>query len=215
MTARMGATVRAAATALAGLVLAHNLIFLAGYGARFGQALAHTGHNDAWTLAVIVSLTLGSAILAAALWRVRGLRREALNAGANRLPTEPDAHAFLRRWLGWWIALALTIAVLFVVQENMELARIDRPMPGIGILASAAYPHSIAIIAAVALVVSLVAALLGWKIEILMARLRALTSTSPRTAVSAIPPDDMIERRRGSILGRRLAGRAPPLEFAP
>ena len=215
MTGRVGGVVRAAVTALAGLVLAHNLIFLVGYGARFGPALAHTGHNDAWTLAVIVSLTLGSAILAAALWRVRGLRREALNAGANRLPTEPDARAFLRRWLGWWIALALTIAVLFVVQENLELARIDRPMPGIGLLVSVAYPHAIAIIAAVALAVSLVAALLGWKIEILMARLRAMTPTSSLTAVSALPPHDPIERRRGSILGRRLAGRAPPYGFAP
>jgi len=34
-------------------------------------------------------------------------------------------------------------------------------------------------LAAVALAVSLVAALLGWRIEVLMARLRALTSISP------------------------------------
>lgn len=215
MTGRVGGVVRAAVTALAGLVLAHNLVFLVGYGTRFGPALAHTGHNDAWTLAVIGSLTLGSAILAAALWRVRGLRREALNAGASRLPTEPDARGFLRRWLGWWIALTLTIAVLFVLQENLELARIGRHMPGISILISAAYPHAISIIAAVALAVSLVAALLGWKIEILTARLRAMTSTSPRTSVSALPHNDHVERRRGSILGRRLAGRAPPFGFAP
>ena len=213
MTGRVGGVVRAATTALAALVLAHNLIFLAGYGAAFRSAMALTGHDARWIIAVGVVLSLGFALLASASWRLRHLRGLARAAGAQRLPGEPDARAFLRRWLAWWFALTLATALLFVLQENLELARIGQPLPGMGVLASAVYPHAVAIIAAVALVVSLVAALFGWKLDLLIARIRAARSRSGAGAVPAFLPNDPPDRR-GSILGRRKAGRAPPIGLA-
>jgi hypothetical protein len=140
MTERLGFTVRAAVTTFASLVLAHNLIFIAGYGSRFGSVLVHTGHDHGWTV--------GTA------------------------------------------------------------------MPGLSVLASAAYPNAVAIILAVALGISMVAALLGWRSSVLIARIQAARSAGPAAAPLSLRRDEPIDRRRGSILGRRLAGRAPPLTLA-
>jgi hypothetical protein len=213
MTERIGGVVRVAATALVALVLAHNLIFLAGYGAAFSEAMAHTGHHHGWAIAVVVSLALACSLLFAAAWRLRQLGRLARELGAPRLPTEPNRRAFLLRWLALWLALTIGTALLFVLQENIEHARITQRLPGIGVLASAAYPHAVEIIAAVSLAVSLVAALLGWKLELVIARIRAMQSAARGAGRPVCLPSDWIDRRRGSILGRRLAGRAPPLGF--
>jgi len=214
MTGRIGFTVRATVTALASLVLAHNLIFIAGYGSRFGAALAQTGHDHGWTVAALTSIGLAVSLLAVALQRLQQLRRTARGAGAIRLPTEPGLRAFARRWLAWWIALTLVTAVLFVIQENLEHAHIGTALPGLAVLASDAYPNAIAIILAVALGISLVAALLGWRSSVLVARIAAMRPKARSEAAQSLGRPDPVDRRQGSILGRRLAGRAPPFVLA-
>ena len=214
MTGRIGFTVRATVTALASLVLAHNLIFIAGNGSRFGAALAQTGHDHGWTVAALTSIGLAVSLLAVALRRLQQLRRTARGAGAIRLPTEPGLRAFARRWLAWWIALTLVTAVLFVIQENLEHAHIGTALPGLAVLASDAYPNAIAIILAVALGISLVAALLGWRSSVLVARIAAMRPKARSEAAQSLGRPDPVDRRQGSILGRRLAGRAPPFVLA-
>jgi hypothetical protein len=214
MTGRTGFTVRAAVTALASLVLAHNLIFIAGYGSRFGAALAHTGHDHGWTVAALTSIGLAVSLLAVALRRLQQLRRAARVAGAIRLPTEPGLRTFASRWLAWWIALTFVTALLFVVQENLEHAQIRTAMPGLAVLASDAYPNAIAIILAVALGISLVAALLGWRSAVLVARIEAARPKTSRAATRSPRPTEPVDLRQRSILGRRLAGRAPPFASA-
>ncbi|MEO8251627.1 MAG: hypothetical protein ABI978_00200 [Chloroflexota bacterium] len=210
MTGRIGFAVRAAATVLVALVLAHSLIFLAGYGAAFGHAMADTGHDDRWTSAAVSCLALGVGLLLAAAYRLRQLRRIANESGARRLPTEPDGRVFLRRWIAWWFAMTLAAAVLFMLQENLELARIGVPLPGIGVLLSAIYPNAFAIIVVVSLGVSLVAALFSWELELLISRIRAVQPQGRPRAIRRFGRVDLIDRRPGSILGRRLAVRAPP-----
>lgn len=214
MTGRTGFTVRAAVTALASLVLAHNLIFIAGYGSRFGAALAYTGHDHGWTVAALTSIGLAASLLAVALRRLQQLRRTARGAGAIRLSTEPGLRAFASRWLAWWIALTLVTALLFVLQENLEHAHIATALPGLAVLASDAYPNAIAIILAVALGISLVAALLGWRSAVLAARIEAMGPGARTGAAQSVRRPKPVDRRQGSILGRRLAGRAPPLALA-
>jgi uncharacterized membrane protein YhaH (DUF805 family) len=211
MTGRMGFTIRAAVTALASLVLAHNLIFIAGYGSRFPAVMAQTGHDHGWTVAALTSIGLSVSLLAVALRRLQELRRTARGTGAMRLPIEPGLRAFASRWLAWWIALTLVTFVLFVIQENLEHAHIGTAMPGLAVLASDAYPNAIAIILAVALGISLVAALLGWRSAVLIARIQAVRPRAHSGASRAFRGSEPVDRRRGSILGRRLAGRAPPL----
>jgi hypothetical protein len=214
MTERLAFMVRAAVTALASLVLAHNLIFIAGYGPRFGIVMAHTGHDHGWTIAALTSIGLAASLLGVTLGRLWQLRRSARGARATTLSGEPGLGVFATRWLAWWIALTLVTASLFVLQENLELVSIGNAMPGMGILASAAFPNAIVIILVVALGISLVAALLGWRTSVLIARIQAARSeTRPGTAPE-LGRNEPIDRRRGSILGRRLAGRAPPLTLA-
>ena len=201
----------AAATALAALVLAHNLVFLFHSWAGFGRALTNTGHGQGWVTAAIVSLTLGGALVVAAAWRLRGLERQARHLGLSVLPTEPDRRAMARRWLTWWVALVVVTALLFVLEENVELASIGQRLPGIGALVSNQYPNAMLIIALVALAVSFVAALFGWKLEALIARLRAERAPHAAPARSMPKFGDPMDRRPTSILGRRLAGRAPPV----
>jgi len=206
----IGFAVRAAVMALVALMLGHNLIFLAGYGTGFGHAMAHTGHDRSWGTAVAISLLLGGALLLAAVWRLGQLFRTARAMNAGKLPSEPGWRAFLVRFIPWWLALAVATAVLFVLQENVESARISSHLPGIGVLTSATYPHAIAIIVAVAFAVSFVAVLLGWELEILAARIQAAGSGRQRATPSAMPPIGLVELAHRSILGSRLAGRAPP-----
>jgi hypothetical protein len=202
--------VRAIAMALGAFVLTHNVIFLAGYRQAFGAAMASTGHDHGWTIGALASLTLAGSFLLAAARRLHELRHLAKEAAAPTVPTEPGRRAFLQRWLTSWVALAVATAILFVLEENAEAAHIHAALPGIGVLASAAYPNAVVIIAAVALGVSLVAAILGWRSSILIARIEAArAAVSPRSPLT-FPTPEGIARRLGSILGRRHAGRAPP-----
>jgi hypothetical protein len=214
MTGRIGGLVRAAVTTLTALVLAHNLVFLAGYGEEFGDVMARTGHDHGWTVTVVVSLLLGLALLAGAIWRLHQLRRVAQSVGATHAPIEPDRSAFLRRWLRRGIALSLAVAALFVLQENVELARVGQHQQGIGVLASAAYPNAVLIIAAVAMAVSFVTVLLGWKIDLVLARIRAVQSPPRARSAPALGPVGWVAARPSSILGNRLASRAPPMGLA-
>ena len=214
MTGRIGFVVRTAAATLAALVLAHSLIFLAGYGAAFGDVLSHTGHDHGWTVAALATLMLGGSLFAVAAWRVRFLWRMAEEADAGPLSNEPGRWAFVRRWLAWWLVLAFATAVLFVIQENVEHSRVGLDLPGFGVLVSATYPGAAAIIAAVALGVSFLATLLGWKLELLTARLLAASSRARRGLANVVLRPELVDRLPGSILGRRLAGRAPPISLA-
>lgn len=200
----------AAATALASFVLAHTVIFLAHGWAGYGQPLTSPGHGLGWMTAVVISLTLGGSLLVAACWRLHSLVQEARRLELPRRASEPDRRAMARRWLAWWLALAVVTALLFALEENVELASIGQRLPGIGILLSDQYPYAMGIITLVALAVSFVAALFGWRLEALVVRLDALQAAHPAPNLSIPRTGDPADRRPASILGRRLAGRAPP-----
>jgi hypothetical protein len=67
------------ATALAlqliALVLAHDLTFLARFGSRYGEELAHAGHEQTWAAAVESSVVLAVVLGALAISRLLQLRR--------------------------------------------------------------------------------------------------------------------------------------------
>jgi len=65
------------ATALVALVLAHNVVFLATYGRRYGEALVQTGHDAAWTTAFAIALCLALALVSLGTWQLRRLSRQA------------------------------------------------------------------------------------------------------------------------------------------
>jgi hypothetical protein len=200
------------------LVLAHQLVFLARYGSVYGEALAHSGHGQAWTDAV-TTVTVGSgAVLIATLiglFRLaRELRRVTARTDASLEP--PDARAARSLLAGWLrLAAALTIVGLvgLTIQENVEHIAAGLDAPGIGVLLSRDYPSAVKIVAAVSLAIALLATLLGWRGAALVARLRALTARHPRRHRGRTIPLPSTEQALlpSGALARQLGRRAPPV----
>jgi hypothetical protein len=201
---------------MAALMLAHELVFLARYGSRFGEALVHSGHGEAWTAAVLASLALAAGLAAAGAFRLARLgllihRRGSLRvdpAAARAL----DAQSLLRSWLRLAPRMALVSVVLLSIQENLEHLAIGQTAAGAGILISSEYPDAIWITIGAAFAVSLVAALFEWRRRVLLARLRAARASLPRAIpTTPVRPGILVRPPVESVLGRRSALRAPPL----
>jgi hypothetical protein len=211
MTWRLGGLLAAAIVQLVALVLAHDLVFLARYGSRYNEELAHAGHGVTWAAAVEASLVLGALLAATGILRLVRLR---LLLRARTKTASQDGRLPVRSLLTAWRRAALLIApstvVLLTIQENVERWAIGRPMPGPAILLTPEYAGGLWITLVVGLAVALVVALFRWRRETLLARLqasrrpvRATTNHARHTGVEINPPAD-------SLLGRRSAVRAPP-----
>lgn len=208
MFGRRAAWIARAVVVVVTLALAHDLTFLARYGSIYGEALAHAGHGQAWTTAVLVSLTLGAGLALAAalqLWRLRGA------SGRAEQPTNEGSglRNLGRSWVDLAARLTATVTVLLTIQENIERAAIGARTVDPAILVSPEYAGALAIVAAVAIAVSFVVALFRWRRDALLARIRAAITPRLRPLPARLPLR-RADVPRGSILGRRLGLRAPP-----
>jgi hypothetical protein len=199
--------------ALAVLVVGHNLVFLLAYGADFGRDLARTGDGPSWDETVRVVLAAAGLFGAAASWRVAHLVRLLRQL-------DPDCEAGLIPWrrygrslLGLWVRLLALSLVLFVVQENYERWSTGLGMPGLGILGGRVIFELIPVFALVSLVFAAVVALFTLGIETLEAMVARTRARRPIVSPAArrVAPEPI--RRAISIIGRNLAGRAPPAAF--
>ena len=194
-------------TALTALVLAHNLAFLATYGPAYRLALARSGHDAAWSAAVVIVLSVALGLLAAATLQLRRLARLAPPPRRGS-PLPGGARQFARRLVRAWIALAPVTAVLFTIQENLERLAVGEPAPGLAVLARNGSPTIVLVIAAISLVVALVAALFGWSRDLLIARIAAAGRSWRRAAPSRRP--NVADRRPVFLGGPGPTLRAPP-----
>jgi len=211
MTGRLTRVLGAAGTALVGLVLSHSLVYLVRYGSAYGEALAHNGHDLAWSLAVWSTSVLGIGLGFAAVVQLIRLHRAAAALGASD-PIASPGGPWLQAWLGVAFRLAIVTAVLLTIQENVERLAVgfaDEPDPGL--LLSAAYPGAVGVIAVVSLVVGLVVSLFRRRRDALLARIRAMPGH--RRAVSDRRPVLADPRPIASLLGAVRALRAPPLSL--
>ena len=214
MTRRFGRLFVLASVQLVALVLAHQLVYLARYGSRYGEELAHSGHGGTWQAAVDSSLVLAALLAIAGGFRLARLWWQVRRSDAVATPGLPPLLSLLRAWrnAALWL-LPLTIALL-TIQENVERWSIDQPLPGIAVLATPQYAGGLWIALAVAGVVSLVVALFQWRRAALLAQLRAARAQAPRRAPAAIRRSGLdVQPPIESLLGRRSALRAPPLSF--
>jgi hypothetical protein len=209
------------------LVLAHDLAFLASKQGAYAAALAASGHDAGWVTTVLVVAGLSGLLLAVGLARLAflGLRlraaarslapggsgsrgRSALEASADGRPRDRLrglAHSSAR--------LAGAVTVGFVIQENVEHLSAGLPAPGFAILAWDGNFTPLPIIGLTSLAVAAVVGLFRRRQADLLARVRAAgerafphtTAGRPRTPGRASDADG-----RGSLLGRRMALRAPP-----
>jgi hypothetical protein len=201
--------------ALVALVLAHNLIYLVAYGAAYEDALQETGHDAGWTLAVVVILGLTMGLTLAAAGRILQLWVEIRSLGGRGAIPRPDPTMLMAGLGVLWLRLAVATTAALLVQENVERWTIGQPLPGLGVLGSAAYPDAMPILLVVTLAAAAVGALFRWRIETLAARVAAARrrgwARPLPTARRTIP---LAHPLAGSVHGRRSAGRAPPIAVA-
>jgi hypothetical protein len=214
--------------ALVTLVLAHDLSYLASYGATYPEAMLRTGHDDRWTAAVLAVSALGLALVLAAVWQVRRLalvaravaarparraERRARPAVANGQGEQGPRRAialFAVHVADLWPRLALGGGALFVLQENIERLASGEPLPGLDVLGSASHPYPIPLILLVSLVVAAVGALFRWRAAELRTLIARATSAWRRARSAARLRSVDIVRPTLSIIGRGFAVRAPP-----
>jgi hypothetical protein len=255
--------------ALVALVLSHSLVFLVRYGSAYGEALAHSGHDLAWTGAVVSSGALGAGLVLASLLQLHRLTAAGITAGAfhrrsalrqrvdatggrrpsrrvasvsavhsprvtlrvtsdrrasgrpissvrsdvgrhvDRRPALAARWPIVTAWLTSSARIAAATAVLLTMQENVERAWVGLPTPGLALLLSPAYPGSLVIVAGISLAVGLVMALVRWRRDVLIARLRSARQPARTTVVATMPAWTAL-RPVASVLGRARALRAPP-----
>jgi hypothetical protein len=214
MTPRLGRLATAAALQLAALVLAHQLVYLARYGSRFGEALIHSGHGDAWTAAATSSLVLAGVLVVLGALRLGRLGLLLRRQGEpDPMPRVLEGRPLLSVWLPLAARTMVVTLLLLTIQENLEHAASGLAVPGAGVLVSDAYAGAAWITIAVALFASLVAALFEWRHRVLLARLRAARAPLPRRAPPIRGPVERLAAPVESLLGRRSALRAPPPAF--
>ena len=196
---------------LVALVVAHSLVFLLAYGSGYQEALAHSGHDGTWGVAVVIVLAAALGLIGLGTWRLYRLGVVARARAASEGGLRPGPGGFAWRLVGLWVRLAGATTLLFIIQENLEHQHVGEGLPGLAVLGSAQYPNAIFVIAAVALAVALVVVLFRWRRDVLVARItgaRERWHGAPRTVPRR--PVVWVERRHASIVLHRLSGRAPP-----
>lgn len=197
---------------LGSLALSHEVIYLLahGLGNGYASAMREGGHDRYWTsfLLVVALVTSGLAIVAVTQFRrlhrlAAGVHTGSVRLGDGGLDRFPD---LLRRLL---FRVSTGTAVAYVLQENAETASTGAALPGLGVLGG---EHAIAVpvLLAVGLLVSVIGALVGWRREILLARIRAAAGGRFRVTARVLRPAFASDRPTGRCEGRRHGVRAPP-----
>lgn len=201
------------ALVLAALALSHELIYLLahGVGEGYARAMQEGGHDRYWASFVLIVLVVTGvlSVIAAAQWR--RLRRLAadVHAGTVRLRAG-GLDRFLQLLGPLWLWVSAGSIGAYLLQENVETASIGSPLPGLNVLGG---EHAIAlpVLLAVSLVVAAVGALVGWRREVLLARIRAAALRRLRAPAAMLRPALIVDRPSGRQEGRRNGVRAPPL----
>lgn len=161
---------------LASAGLGHELVYLLahGFGAGYDRAMAEGGHGRYWTSFVLTATGVTIALAAVVAIQMRRLVRLARLAHAERIRVADDRPGVFAGLLGHaWLRLAVTALLLFLLQENLEQIAAGQPAP---LLEAIAGDHAIVVpvLAAVSFIVGAVAALVGWRRSLLLARLAAV-----------------------------------------
>jgi hypothetical protein len=180
---------RAAVLTLVGALAVHELRYLLAPPVQGHEVAAAHGYLP-WLIAGVGALAF---VLASQL--------------AVRLAGEGDEGAQLPRMRSLWLGASVALLGVFVTQELAELAlshgHMAELLQALGSGAWVAIPLAIACGAIIALLLKGAAAVVEWVLQ--------RTARRPRRAVPAARrPRALAPAPRGSVLARRLAGRAPP-----
>ena len=176
---------RFAMLALGGLLIGHQAVYVAQYGdgAALGQAMTSGGHDGYWTTFTTVALSGLLLLLLRSAWRLHELRRD--TAGIAPDPRDQlRARAYARELLRLWPPLFGTVAVAYLIQENLEHLVAQGHLAGFSPIVGSQAPLALPILGLVTFAFAVVGALVRWRIAVLEARVRAARARS-RWAVVA------------------------------
>lgn len=189
--------------ALAVLLVAHQLVYIATYGLRgIERALASVGHDTYWFVmgsAVSLAILVG---LALSLRRWLALRAELRRTGTRRLPTTIGLARVRVTVVELVPRLSLVALALFFAQENIEHFLLHGGhVPGLATLIGPDYVGSVPIFLVVSIVVACIAAIL----RLGLAALADLVNQSSRRR-----PDRDMPRPAGGRVPVHLRARSTP-----
>ena len=195
--------------ALVALLAAHSAVYAASYGIgpTYAGAMARDGHDGWWLPASAAILVAGFALLIRILGGVTVLELRARQSPAG--PATPGT-TFAAEARSLWLRLFPLVALVFTVQENVERIVAHGEVLGLVALGGSALP----ILAFVTLGLSLLGALVRWRVAVLRARIARRLARARRR----ITADTVASRWRtiatlapSRWMAARLdAGRAPP-----
>jgi hypothetical protein len=203
---------RQAILVLAALFVAHDAIYIArhGLGEGYARAMSAAGQHAYW-LPVSVVITVGVALVVlTALMGYRRLRSAEDEIGADAVGGQP----YLAELASVWLRLFPSVAILFVVQENVEHLAAGASLVGVTPLLGSGSAIVLPVLAATTFVLAAIGALVRWRVRILEARLsRAIGPRFERLRAVVRPAGwDTVAAivAHGWIIVRLDAGRAPP-----
>jgi hypothetical protein len=195
---------------LASLAVAHEMIYLAAHGSgeAYRVAMAEAGHDGYWSNFIIAVGVVSALLLAVGLAQLRRLARLSAEAGAGTVRVRDESLGHLARLVvPVWGRVAVLTTVVFLVQENVETAVIGQPVPGLDALAGQ-HAMALPLIVAVSFIVALTRALVRWRRDVLLARLRRAAPPRPSAQRQVRPVASRIIQSADGI--RRNGVRAPP-----
>jgi hypothetical protein len=210
MLRRLALVTSTAVLALAVLVVGHNLVFLAAYGPSYEAALIATGHGDRWNETVREICVAAGFLAVIATLRLVFLLSLTRSSSRGESRVGPSILAYGRILAPFWMRVFAVSICLYVVQENYERWASGIPLPGLGVLGSSELTGPVPVFLLVSFLVAAVAALFGLGIATLEAQIEPRRQLVWRAVPGLRPAYAGHRRPATSVLGRNLAGRAPP-----
>jgi hypothetical protein len=219
--ARRAGTLRLGVLGLVALLTGHTAIYAVQYGtdARFAAAMSTSGHDTWWAPVSVLVLVVGFGLL---IRTVGGLAHLELQARRTTVTGSAVGRREARYWPevgSIWRRLLPLVAVLFLVQENIERLAAHGHLLGLDPLGGPGYSLALPILAAVTLALSVLGALVRWRVAVLRERTTPMAATLLRRVVANAAHGRW--RTIGALAPRRWmldrldAGRAPPQVLRP
>lgn len=161
---------------LATVAVGHEFTYLLANGlSGYDAAMAEAGHERYWLTFVLVIGSVGFALTVVSARQLIRLRRR-----AARLSDPANAEPGLFRGLvaHLWPRTALGAAAIYFIQENLEWATAGNTAPGLGVFTGEQL-IALPVILAVGLGIALIGALVLWRRQVLLRRLRSAVPTRP------------------------------------
>jgi len=196
-----------AASAMATLVVSHELVYRFAHGRHAAEVMSIRGHDGYWQQFMVAVLALVVLIGGIAAVRLRQLSRLVARGTHDGASGTMERVTFLPALCRTWIGLIATTALLFVLQENAEPLVQGRALPGLTALVEAG-GMPLGLIAAMSFLIGLVVTAVRWRHDTLVTRLAAVRPDWPRR-ISFERPVTRELMPAGLVAGPRSV-RAPP-----